>query len=150
MPCCPVLLSLYCIVIVFERNKWRWRWSAKAVHSRGTRSLLRSEGFIEKVGFEPGVKVGRLSGKTEVTVIAVGGDIAPHVTVGWRRRSTLHVCWSSTHTIQRLWRVIWLLNILYLLLIVCILCFILSYILNLAPVISCSAAIGKSFMNNKR
>jgi len=19
-------LSLYCIVIVFERNKWRWRW----------------------------------------------------------------------------------------------------------------------------
>jgi len=26
MPCCPVFLSLYCIVIVFERNKWRWRW----------------------------------------------------------------------------------------------------------------------------
>ena len=29
MSCCPVLLSLYCTVIVFfERNKWRrrWRW----------------------------------------------------------------------------------------------------------------------------
>ena len=33
MPCCPVLLSLYCIVIFFERNIWRWRCSAVAAAS---------------------------------------------------------------------------------------------------------------------